>query len=340
MFGFLRHTRIEPEETQESKVGCFGKLPIYDEFIRYNVSGRAVLDLDEWIQQGFSQHTRYVRARAQKSEKYKSTYNFVFAGSVDRPGTIIGSMMGSHDKCGRQYPFLLFKLLSHKITDALSSTLPCAHKEFFDNAENLCSTDWSLHPISMLKKRVQTLNHKRDCATRSQMMESEISALQTLGRDQFWRETLRDYVVESASSCTEAMRELLLTVVRKTPLRTSWGIEIPLPSNEQTHVYVSFWVRAAEAMLGGMGWRPHYIWGDTQNKEKQYLYLFFRPISPIFFSHLMGIRTENGVLISLLHESMEQKNVSEVAKKIGDLAEDGNMVDVSDEWANWGSVCE
>ncbi len=336
MFGFLKHYRPEAEPRQESVVGCFGKLPIYDEFIRYNVNGRAVLDLDEWIQQGFSQHNRGMQVRAEKAELHRYTYNFAFAGSGDQPGTVIGAMMGSRDKCGRQYPFLLFKLLSNQNTESLASTLPCAYKDFFDNAENLCSTDWSLQPINMLKKRVEALNQGREQVTRSHLMESEITALRTLKSDQFWRDTLGDSAQECAPMCIEVMRDLLATAVRKSPLRTSWGIEIPLPANDKTHVHVSFWVRVAESMLGSRGWRPHYIWGDTQNRQQQYLYLFFRPISPIFFSHLLGRRTDNGVLINLLKESRSQQHISMSAKRIGDLSKPSDMVSLSDEWANWG----
>ncbi|MEJ2452852.1 MAG: type VI secretion system-associated protein TagF [Candidatus Thiodiazotropha sp.] len=336
IFSFLKHSRLETEPRQESRVGCFGKLPIYDEFIRYNVTGRAVLDLDEWIQQGFAQHNRVMQTRAEKAELQRYTYNFAFTGSDDQHGTVIGSMMGSEDKCGRQYPFLLFKLLPNQNSESLSSTLPCAYKAFFDSAENLCSMDWSLQPINMLKKRVEALNQGRKQITRSDLMVSEISALKSLGRKRFWRETLGDSAEGCAAMCIDMMRDLLATAVRKSPLRTSWGIEIPLPANDQTHIHVSFWVRTAQSMLGKRGWRPHYIWGDTQNRQQQYLYLFFRPITPIFFSHLLGRRTDNGILINLLQESQTQQNVSESAKMIGDLNKEGDMVSVSDEWANWG----
>ena len=34
------------------EVGCFGKLPIYADFIRYNASGPEIQEMDQWFQEG------------------------------------------------------------------------------------------------------------------------------------------------------------------------------------------------------------------------------------------------------------------------------------------------
>ncbi len=335
MFGFLKNHRQVTEATHESLVGCLGKLPIYDEFIRHNVSGRCAFELDEWIQQGFSHHTRSIQTRNNKENLHGYTYNFVFTGSEEYSSTVIGSMMGSRDKSGRQYPFLLFKMLSYKNAESLSSTLPCAYEHFFRSALNLCSTDWSLQPINMLKKRVDALYPGVGQASRQGLMESEISAFRSVKRAVFWREAVKGYEKEEASVYIEALRDVLTTVARKSPLRTTWGIEIPLPVNDRTHIHVAFWVRLAETMLGSRGWRPNYIWGDIKNHEQQFLYLFFRPITPIFFSHLLGRRVDNGVLINLDLERKNQTQVSNTAQKMTDLTVDDDMVSVTNEWASW-----
>lgn len=334
MFGFLKSNR-QGTEVQESPVGCFGKLPIYDEFIRHNVSERSVLELDEWIQQGIFHHSRGLQTRSDQTDLSSYTYHFVFTGSEDYSSSVIGTMMNSQDKCGRQYPFVLFKVLANQNTESLSSTLPCAYNEFFDSALNLCSTDWNLQPINMLKKRVSSLYPGSGQASRIQLIESEISALHAVRRNEFWREMFGQSADEETSVFLEVMRDLLTTTLRKSPLRTTWGIEIPLPSNDRTHIHVSFWIRVAETMLGSRGWRPHYIWGDINDNKQQSLYLFFRPITPIFFTHLLGRRTDNGILINLKRECGSQGPASETARRIGSLNEAGDMVSVSNEWANW-----
>lgn len=335
MFGFLKNNRQVTGATQVSQVGCLGKLPIYDEFIRHNVIASCVLNVDEWIQQGFSHYTRGQQALKDKAALYSYTYNFAFTGSGDQSSTVIGTMIGSHDKCGRKYPFLLFKNLSNQNTRSLTSTLPCAYDNFFNGALKLCSTDWSLQPINMLKKRVDALYPGSGELSRRHLMESEIAAFKTVTRNQFWQEILDESAEIEAPLYIEVMRDLLETVFRKSPLRTAWGVEVPLPANDRTHVHVSFWVRVAETILGGRGWRPHYIWGDIRDREKQSLFLFFRPITPIFFSYLLGDRTENSVLINLEKECKCLQQTCQTARRIGDTTISDDLVCVVDEWANW-----
>jgi type VI secretion system ImpM family protein len=334
MFSFLKNKQTSESEPL-SHVGCFGKLPIYDEFIRYNVTGRSVLELDEWIQQGYSHHNRDVQTRNEKCELHNYVYNFVFTGNGEHSSSMIGTMMGSQDKCGRQYPFVVFKLLPKQVTESLTSTLPCGYRAFFENSLNLCSTDWSLQPINMLKKRVESLNAGGAVVSRRLLLESEVNALQEISKEVFWCDMLQDSAQDCAPLIVEVMKDLLDTVVRKSPLRTLWGIEIPLPGNERAHQHVSFWVHAAECVLGSRRWRPHYIWGDITNRERQTLYLFFRPVSPIFFSHLLGHRVDNGILIKLEQECKAQSHVSSVAKRIGDLDASDHMVNAFNEWSSW-----
>jgi type VI secretion system ImpM family protein len=338
MFDFLRINKNIPESEPVSHVGCFGKLPIYDEYIRYNMNKRSVLELDEWIQQGYAHHSRGFQTRHQSMELHDYVYHFVFTGSGYHHCSVLGAMMGSHDKCGRQFPFVIFKLLPNQNTKDLTSTFPCAYRSFLDKALTLCSTDWSLQPITILMKRVDALNTAGVIFSRRQLLESEMSALQAIKKDEFWRDMLGDSAQGHAPRYVEVMKELMEIVVRKSPLSTSWGIEIPLPGNDHCHEHVSFWVHAAECLLGARGWRPHYIWGDGKNQDRQTLYLFFRPVSPIFFSHLLGNRVDNGILISLEQESTVQRQVSHVAERIGELDAGEHMVNAFNEWSNWSSL--
>lgn len=321
-----------------TQVGCFGKLPIYDEFIRYNVSARSVLELDEWIQQGFSHHSRSMSTRPEKTDLHDYIYHFFFYGSGEQQSSIIGTMMGSRDKSGRQYPFVTFKLLPSQNADILVSTLPCGYRSFFDSAQSLCSADWSLQPISMLKKRVDALNGNGATVSKSQLIESEVNALRAITKEQFWCEMLHEAAQEQAPLYVEVMRDLLETVVRRSPLRTSWGIEVPLSGNMHSHEHVAFWLAAAETLLGSRGWRPHFIWGDVANNNRQALYMFFRPVTPMFFSHLLGHRVDNGVLINLHEECAGQTHFSDRARGIGSLDALEHMVNTLDEWSNWDCV--
>jgi type VI secretion system protein ImpM len=335
MFEFLKNYKQKTETDPAPQVGCFGKLPIYDEFIRYNVNGRAALELDEWIQQGYYHHSRDVQMRHEKIELNEYIYSFVFTGQRENSSLLMGTIMGSHDKCGRQFPFVVFKQLPKQATEALTSTLPCAYRTFFENSLEFCLTDWDMQPITVVRGWVESLDAGSEVIPRKILLESEVNALQEISKKKFWCDMLQDSAQVNAPLVVEAMKDLLDTVVRKSPLRTSWGIEVPLPGNGRSYQHVSFWVHAAECLLGDRGWRPHYIWGNMTNCYRQTLYLFFRPVSPIFFSHLLGHRVDNGILINLEQECKEQGYVSSAAEQIGGLDTDDHMVNAFKEWLNW-----
>jgi type VI secretion system ImpM family protein len=338
MFGFLKNNKQTSAPEPMSQIGCFGKLPICNEFVRFNVNERSVLELDEWLQQGYSHHSRDVQTRHEKSDLHNNIYHFVFTGNGEHSFSSMGTMMGSHDKCGRQYPFVVYKLLPIQATEALVSTLPCAYRAFFENTLNLCSTDWSRQPITLLKKWMKSLNEGGTIISRRMLIASQVSALLEVSKKEFWCDIFKESALVNAPLIIEMMKVLLETVLRKSPLRTSWGIEIPLPGNDRSYQHVSFWVNAAECLLGDRGWRPHYIWGGISNRDRQRLYLFFRPVSPIFFSHLLGHRVDNGILIDLEEECKTQKHVSDVAERIGSLDTESHMINAVNEWSSWSRV--
>jgi type VI secretion system ImpM family protein len=126
MFSFLNKNRVSPEPERVTGSGCFGKLPIYDDFIRYNVNGRKIIELDEWIQQGYSHHTRRAQINIAEEELHNYTYHFIFTSSSDNNECVIGTLMGSEDRSGRKYPFAIFKMLTEIGSKPVISSLPCA----------------------------------------------------------------------------------------------------------------------------------------------------------------------------------------------------------------------
>ena len=58
--------------------GCYGKLPVFGDFIRYNASHQQMLLLDKWLQQGL--HFGKIQLGSKWNSSYKNapTYQFVF----------------------------------------------------------------------------------------------------------------------------------------------------------------------------------------------------------------------------------------------------------------------
>lgn len=335
MFNFRKTHKSISEAGLVSQVGCFGKLPMYDEFIRYKNNSRSVHDLEEWIQQGYSHYRRYLLH--DQSYSNKAVYHFVFTGIRENEAPLIGTIMGSRDKCGRAYPFVIYKLLPKESSGLVISSLPCGYRKFYEKTWKMCSTDWSLQAINILLKKIEELNDEEVDFSKSGLLEVEMSALDAITKQKFWKDILQQSSVNNVASLVDAMKDLLDSVIRKSPHRTSWGIAISLPANQDYNTHVAFWVRTAESMLADRGWKPHIIWGNMNNYTDRKLFIFFRQVTPTFFSYLMGGHAENGVIIHLDDESILQNEVSDFAKEIASLDNSEHMLQASNQWANWRS---
>ncbi len=89
------------------KVGYFGKLPGYGDFIQRNVSPELISYLDNWILQSVES------SRGQLRENWKIRYfnspiwRFVLSAGIFSDTSISGFMMPSIDKTGRCFPFIV-----------------------------------------------------------------------------------------------------------------------------------------------------------------------------------------------------------------------------------------
>lgn len=89
------------------KIGYFGKLPGYGDFINRNVSPALIKYWDNWILQSID------CSRGQLREHWKLKYfnspiwRFVVSEGVYSDSSISGIMMPSVDKAGRCFPFIV-----------------------------------------------------------------------------------------------------------------------------------------------------------------------------------------------------------------------------------------
>jgi hypothetical protein len=187
----------------------------------------------------------------------------------------------------------------------------------------------------MLEKRVDSLDENIKSMVCTDVMELEKQSLSEISKEMFWKDIFGDKASTKAPVFVEIMKDLINTVERKNPFKTSWGIEIPLPYSDRIYEHVTFWVSLAESVLSERGWQPQFIWGDIKNNNKQSLYLFFRPITPIFLSHLLGSRVDNGVLIHLEEESKREIKISLAAEQIGSIDANESLVDAINDWSDW-----
>lgn len=90
--------------------GYFGKLPQYNDFIKYNAGGPEILKLDEWIQKGIKLGMEIMKESWKEAYRNSPAYNFIYP-FTDSPNLIAGTIKPGFDKSRREYPFIVFATL-------------------------------------------------------------------------------------------------------------------------------------------------------------------------------------------------------------------------------------
>jgi type VI secretion system ImpM family protein len=86
-------------------VSCYGKLPVYKDFLRSNLAGREAQAFKQWLDKGVSHYWG-------ERDGYRGVTIYPHGFLLRYPGTaryVIGYLWGSHDEGGlRSFPFSLF----------------------------------------------------------------------------------------------------------------------------------------------------------------------------------------------------------------------------------------
>jgi type VI secretion system ImpM family protein len=97
----------------EFSAGYFGKLPEFNDFIKFNAGSNEVLFIDNWLQEGLA-YTRlkYNTEWKTKYENLSPTSFFLPVPSSEK--IVTGMLYASKDKSNRDFPFLIFSLIPVK----------------------------------------------------------------------------------------------------------------------------------------------------------------------------------------------------------------------------------
>ena len=101
------------KNVKEFTIGYFGKLPEFNDFIKFNAGSSEILFIDNWLQEGLA----YTKSKSKtdwktKYENLPPTGFYIPVTSSVKAAA--GMLYTSNDKSGRDFPFLIFSLLSFK----------------------------------------------------------------------------------------------------------------------------------------------------------------------------------------------------------------------------------
>ena len=121
--------------------GCFGKLPIFADFIRYNATGREIGEMDQWIQKGIQLSKTRLGQNWSKDYDSSTPWNFIYR-TENTKGFLLGVYLPGRDQSGRQFPFLIFIRIERSTFKLPGSLAPLLFSGFLTEAMDLAKNGW------------------------------------------------------------------------------------------------------------------------------------------------------------------------------------------------------
>jgi type VI secretion system protein ImpM len=268
--------------------GCYGKLPIFADFIRYNYRTPEVEQLDQWFQEGIYFARQSLGGRWESGYDKGPAFRFLFRPSGSAR-FLIGAGVPGMDKAGRRYPFAIFLHGDCAPFERDAALLPVVFREFLDPAQDLATTGWKDSDVKALFSRIDVLKGVDPSSVNGCRARQE-SYLRQERASAFWTGVFGTPAHPSRATILQNLQEAV-RILRATPVgRPSLGLKFPLPAQggtEAASAAAAFWMDLAFRLVGWRSVPSLAFWHTATAESAPHLILFFTGTSPKNFPSLI-----------------------------------------------------
>jgi type VI secretion system ImpM family protein len=259
--------------------------------------------LDQWVHEGIAYLAR--RFPMDWKERLESfTRICCYIGSDASNPALCGVIRPSHDKSGRQHPFIDFATYPSGHAARLLPYITYHFAEFYAQAGKLTGNDGKELDIESQTQRSKDLSR---CIPNFVEEEAELrrrASWEGKTGAEFW-----SFVLPGTSTITRLnfARDVLQTLrmaANRGADRIAWGIRLPIPEGAASVAIVSFWMSLFDAVLGNQKWRPYVFW-NPQNREAASLTVYFRSPNASSFAQLISPESDEGGVVDVVRRPLE-----------------------------------
>jgi len=292
------------------EIGCFGKLPVYEEFIRHNSDGPEVHFLEKWLQEGVN----LLKSSEKESwdEYYSDIPKYHFMLQLkDHKRLLLGIVMQSKDKGGREYPFVIFLSINHRRFNYNHIFLPVIFASVLSKARRLMSYGWEDRNVDRFVTQVEQLSAALPEDPKiSQKAFVEYLASET--NESFWTSLFGSFTDQRKYLVYQNLRQILLPLRQRNIQKFSLGLKFPLNSENDREAYeVTFWLYLTGRMLGRSIHSPFMFWSRESQGGYQGMLLFLQPPMPDSFLYLVHPELEDEKLCVLHRDGVAKPETLE-----------------------------
>jgi type VI secretion system protein ImpM len=236
--------------------GCFGKLPIFGDFLRHNAFSESVRALDMWFQEGLRSFQDEHGDRWGEEFARIRRFRFIYSPRRDGRG-IAGVFVPSVDKAGRRFPFVIYSETTEAISSEVFPRLPLGLGAVMDRFEQLTASGWEGRKPSELYREIESIAELLDSPLLPERLESKLGE-RTIG--QLWGDAIGDRG-DRGDAGDEGKYVLLQNLLDL--VRPSYSAKFALSIRSGgTSLECMFWLKLAAALNDGQPLPSFVAWSD------------------------------------------------------------------------------
>jgi len=271
---------------------CFGKLPAYGDFVRYNAAGKEIQALDQWFQEGLLFAKTRLHPNWELAYKKAAGYRFIFPLRNNQK-SLAGLFESSVDKIGRSYPFILALLIDNSFFPSKFIHLaPVFFNTFMEKADLLIAEARQEHALQNIPEKVEALG-----STLTQSMDTSTNLY-----NNFKHDTLISQHINRMDVSTDGVRKILLfeniieqlKSLQKYDLnQLNYGLRLPLGIDYRFNIFeATFWLEVLSKLYPQYSSIPSLFYTANGPSNRFYLYIFFNSPSPKNYVNLIQVDLE------------------------------------------------
>jgi type VI secretion system ImpM family protein len=285
---------------------CFGKLPAFGDFVRYNASSPDMMAFDRWLQEGIFLAKNKLATAWEEIYPKAPFYHFLFYPENARQ-FFLGVLKPSSDKSLRKYPFLVsLQIETVRFDSRFRTFAPAIFNSFLEDVQNFITNNLNFTNMQEIAEYTESLSVPVP-ANYLTMIQPYREYLANTTGEQFWSGQLGSFHDERKYLIFKNLTEILLPLRNRDLSRVSLGFRFPMGNRPGGNNFEAcFWQDMVLQLLGyPPGVLPLLFWSNTNDDSPAYLFLFLRPPSAKNFINLMNADLDSDTICKLEEEGQQ-----------------------------------
>jgi len=276
MFGFLG-------TKQFANVGCFGKLPIYADFIRLRAGSKECGLFDKWLQEGMYFAKEGFKNNFRENYDRYLYYNFIYQPK-NSDKSLIGIMVPGIGKAKRCFPFVLFiSVEKQKLGKGLGTLLSYLQDVFFTEAFNIAKCGFVDRELKVFLKKFENWEIPLTFSKKYEEEYSSFISSETVGS------FLDKLQKEESSLIFKNLLNIISPLSKKNISDFSLGIKIPISTNlERNKFEITFWNELILKASPSKEIFSNLFWSAGENNSAPSLFIYINDLLPKHFLSLLN----------------------------------------------------